>query len=103
MTETREFGEPALPDWLEGEARVLYAEAVGRWRRFTLPDPLVRCTDCGEHAAFYSGGDSDGFYCGCCGHRHSIFTPRTPADDVRQVAADAALIQREALDVAAAD
>ena len=100
MSEEREFGEPTLPDWLQGEARLLFAEAVGKFRRFTLPDPLVRCTDCGEHAAFYVGGDDNGFYCGGCGHRHSIFTPRTPTDDVRQVAADAALEQWEALDVA---
>jgi hypothetical protein len=59
---------------------------------FTIPDPLTRCTRCGEHAAFYKGSGSDeGYYCGPCGSKVSIFRLPMADDDLRQLAADAEL------------
>lgn len=65
--------------------------------RFTLPVPLKACTRCNQHAALYKIDvekytRQPAFYCGVCGPRVSIFTLPLPADDVRQVAADLALL-----------
>jgi hypothetical protein len=60
--------------------------------KFTIPDPLAVCSTEGcEHAAFYSGGDTPGFWCGSCGPRKSAFCTGVHADDPRQIAADLAL------------
>lgn len=66
------------------------AAAIESHPGFTIPDPLVQCSTEGcEHAAFYQG--EGGFWCGVCGPRVSIFRLPMNDDDVRQVAADAAL------------
>lgn len=56
---------------------------------FTIPDPLTECTRCGEHAALFK--DEDGFYCGPCSTRVSVFALPVHHDDLRQAAADAEL------------
>ena len=69
---------------------------------YRLPDPLERCSRCGEHAAMYKGQEGtkqEGeFLCGHCGSQASIFTMPMPSYDIRQVAADVALAHKEAQD-----
>lgn len=80
---------------LQGDARLAMAEALADYPDFTLPEPLVRCTRCGERASFYQWPEGDGYVCGSCGPRVSIFVTPVPPTDLRQLAADAALEQQE--------
>lgn len=66
------------------------AAAVAKYPDFTLPDPLRRCTRCGEHAAVYRY-ENDQWICGPCGPRVSVFALPVRPDDLRQQAADAAM------------
>lgn len=83
---------------LRGEALMAHVEAAGEYgSEWAPPDPLKRCTRCGEHAALYIDGPStnQSFYCGPCGPRVSLFRLPIKPDDLRQVAADKALEQFE--------
>lgn len=89
--------EEAFPQTIE--ARAALAAALALYPGFTLPDPLHRCTRCGDHAALYSGqegSEEEGeFFCGVCAPRVSIFVTGLRPDDLRQVAADAALREQD--------
>lgn len=73
-------------------ADLAMSAALEKYPRFTIPDPLVPCSRCMRHAAFYKGSEREGeFFCGPCGPRVSIFRLPVPESDLRVLAADAAL------------
>lgn len=87
---------------VEGEARQLYVEAVAAYPGFTLPMPMRACDRCFNHAALSVFDDNWDFtpeedripveyVCGPCGRSVSLFAMPMPHDDLRQLAADAAL------------
>lgn len=57
-----------------------------------LPNPLVACTRCHRHAAFYRGERPGEWFCGYCGPEVSLFClPPSRERKALQVNADEAL------------
>lgn len=69
----------------------LYGRATRLYPSWAMPNPVRRCTECAERAALYLGEEAGVHWCWPCARNLSHFVPKMPPDDVRQLAADAAM------------